>query len=48
VFDLNREGLGGYYAYDSTGNRTVSISVGALREVLAKVYGAERLVEELK
>ena len=48
VFDLNREGLGGYYAYDPSGNRTVSISVGALREVLAKVYGAERLVEELK
>jgi hypothetical protein len=48
VFDLNREGLGGYYAYDPSSNRTVSISVGALREVLGKVYGAERLVEELK
>jgi hypothetical protein len=48
VFDLNKAGLGGYYAYDPSSNRTVSISVGALREVLAKVYGAERLVEELK
>jgi hypothetical protein len=48
VFDLNKAGLGGYYAYDASSNRTVSISVGALREVLTKVYGAERLVEELK
>jgi hypothetical protein len=48
VFDLNRQGLGGYYAYDPAQNRTVSISVGALREVLTNVYGAERIVEELK
>lgn len=48
VFDLNKAGLGGYYAYDPNSNRTVSISVGALREVLAKVYGADRIVEELK
>jgi hypothetical protein len=48
VFDLNKAGLGGYYAYDPSSNRTVSISVGALREVLAKVYGAEGLVKELE
>lgn len=46
VFDLNKAGLGGYYAYDPSSNRTISISVGALREVLAKVYGAERLILE--
>jgi hypothetical protein len=48
VFDLNREGLAGYYAYDHATNRTVSIGAAALRQVLTRVYGAERIVDEMK
>ena len=47
MFDLNAQGLGGYYGYNPAVNRAVGLSVGAIREVLAKVYKADRLLEEL-
>ena len=47
VFDGNRASLGGDFGYDGTANRAVAVSVGALREALAKVYRADRIVREL-
>jgi peptidase S46-like protein len=47
MFDGNIESLGGDYGYDGTVNRAVFVSVGILREGLAKVYHADRLVAEL-
>jgi hypothetical protein len=48
VFDGNIDSLGGEYAFDARVNRTVAVTVGALRMALDKVYHADRLVEELK
>ena len=47
VFDGNIYSLGGEFGFDAALNRTTSVSVGILREGLAKVYGADRLVDEL-
>ncbi len=47
IFDGNRQSLGGDYGYDGTANRAVSVSVGVMREALAKVYHADRIVNEL-
>jgi len=47
MFDGNIQSLGGDYGYDGTVNRSVFVSVGILREGLAKVYHADRLVAEL-
>ncbi|MCA2980650.1 MAG: S46 family peptidase [Myxococcaceae bacterium] len=48
IFDGNIQSLGGDYGFDETVNRAVSVHSAALLEALAKVYGAQRLVEELK
>jgi Peptidase S46 len=47
IFDGNRQSLGGGFGYDGTVNRAISVNVGALREALSKVYGADRIVDEL-
>lgn len=47
AFDGNIQSLGGDYGYDAAVNRAVVVSVGILREGLAKVYHADRLVREL-
>jgi hypothetical protein len=47
IFDGNIQSLGGAFGDDPTVNRAVAVSVGILREGLAKVYHADRLVEEL-
>ena len=47
VFDGNIESLGGDFGYDPTQNRTVAVNVTALREALAHIYHADRLVSEL-
>jgi hypothetical protein len=47
IFDGNIQSLGGDYGYDGAVNRAVAVSVGILREGLAKVYHADRLVQEL-
>ena len=48
VFDGNIRSLGGDYGFDAASNRTVAVSSGALIEAMEKVYGADRLVEEIR
>ena len=48
VFDGNIQSLGGEYGFDPAVNRTVAVTSSALVEALAKIYGAQRLVDELK
>jgi len=48
VFDGNIHSLGGDYGYDAALNRTVAVDSAALLEAMDKVYGAGRLVKELK
>lgn len=47
AFDGNIEGLPGDYIFDDTVNRTVSLDVRAMLEVLDEVYGLDWVVEEL-
>ena len=48
IFDGNIQSLGGDYGFDETVNRAVSVHSSAILEALDKVYGAQRLVDELK
>jgi hypothetical protein len=48
VFDGNIQSLGGEYGFDEKVNRTVSVHSQALLEALEKIYGARRLLEELR
>jgi hypothetical protein len=48
VFDGNIQSLGGDYGFDESQNRTIAVHSAALIEALDKVYGAKRLVDELK
>jgi hypothetical protein len=48
VFDGNIESLGGAYWFDERVNRTVAVHSGAIVEALRKVYGADRIVEEIE
>ncbi len=48
VFDGNIHSLGGDYGFDATVNRTISVHSAALLEALDHVYGARRIVSELK
>jgi hypothetical protein len=48
IFDGNIHSLGGDYGFDPTKNRAVAVHSSALIEALAKVYGADRLVQELR
>ena len=48
VFDGNLPSLGGEYGFDLRNNRTVAVDSRALTEALRVVYGADRLVDELK
>ncbi len=48
VFDGNSWSLAGDYGYDEALNRAVSVHSAALLEALDKIYGARRIVEELK
>jgi len=47
IFDGNIQSLGGDFGYDGTVNRAVAVNSGALREALAKIYHADRVVSEL-
>jgi len=47
IFDGNIQSLGGDFGYDGKTNRAVSVSTGALKEALDKVYHADRIVQEL-
>ncbi|MEQ1722489.1 MAG: S46 family peptidase, partial [Pseudobdellovibrio sp.] len=48
IFDGNIQSLGGDYGYDGKQNRAVSVHSAALIEALKSVYGASRIVDELK
>lgn len=48
VFDGNIHSLGGEYGFDETLNRTIAVHASAITEALEKIYGAKRLVDELK
>ena len=48
IFDGNIQSLGGDFGYDISENRAVSVSTGALKEALDKVYHADRIVKELE
>jgi len=47
IFDGNIQSLGGDFGFDPAVNRAVAVNAGALREALAKVYHADRLLAEL-
>jgi len=48
IFDGNIESLGGEYGFDETVNRAVAVDSAALTEALDHIYGAKRIVQELK
>jgi hypothetical protein len=48
AFDGNIHSLGGEYGFDPAVNRAVAVHSAAILEALSKIYGAERLVDELR
>jgi hypothetical protein len=48
IFDGNIQSLGGDYGFDPSVNRAVAVHSAALTEALSRIYGAERVVQELK
>jgi hypothetical protein len=48
VFDGNIHSLGGDYGFDETVNRTIAVHSEGLLQAMAKIYGADRVVNELR
>ncbi len=48
IFDGNLPSLAGNFGYDGRDNRAVSVHGEIITEALTKVYGAKRIVDELK
>ena len=48
IFDGNRASLGGAFGYDAATNRAVAVHREAILEGLEKVYGAGRVVREIR
>ncbi len=48
IFDGNIHSLGGDYGFDPALNRAVAVHSDAILEALAKIYGAQRIVDELR
>jgi hypothetical protein len=48
VFDGNIHSLGGDYGFDPSVNRAIAVHSAGILEALAKVYGADRVVQELR
>jgi Peptidase S46 len=48
IFDGNIQSLGGDYGFDESVNRAVAVHSEALIQSLAKIYGADRIVKELR
>jgi hypothetical protein len=48
IFDGNIHSLGGEYGFDPANNRAVAVDARAIVEALGKIYGAQRILEELK
>ncbi|HEY2118544.1 MAG TPA: S46 family peptidase [Candidatus Acidoferrum sp.] len=47
IFDGNIESLVGDFVYDGESNRAVAVHTGAMTEAMSKLYGAQKLVDEL-
>ena len=47
IFDGNIESLVGDFVYDATLNRAVAVHTAGMTEALKKLYGAQKLVDEL-
>ncbi len=47
VFDGNIESLPGYFIFDDTSNRTVSVHSGGIAAAVKYIYKADRLLKEL-
>jgi len=47
IFDGNIESLVGDFVYDSYQNRAVAVHTGGMTEAMEKLYGAQKLVDEL-
>ena len=47
IFDGNIESLVGDFVYDSNQNRAVAVHTGGMTEAMKKLYGAQKLVDEL-
>jgi hypothetical protein len=48
IFDGNIWSLGGDYGFDESNNRAVAVHSDALLEALSRIYGAQRIVDELQ
>ncbi len=48
IFDGNIQSLGGDFGFDAAVNRAVAVDSAAIVEALEKIYGAGRLVDELR
>ena len=48
AFDGNIEMLPGYFIFDTTHNRTVSVHTGGIAAAMRYIYKADRILEELK
>jgi hypothetical protein len=48
VFDGNIHSLGGEYGFDAAVNRAVAVHSRAIVEALTRIYGATRIVDELR
>jgi hypothetical protein len=47
IFDGNIESLVGEFVYDPEKNRSLSVHTAAMTEALRKLYGTEKLLDEL-
>ncbi len=48
IFDGNLQSLGGEYGFDESVNRAVAVHSAGLIEALDKIYGAKRIVDEIR
>ncbi|MBI5511030.1 MAG: S46 family peptidase [Deltaproteobacteria bacterium] len=48
IFDGNIQSLGGEYGFDAKVNRAVAVHSAAILETLDKLYGAKRVVDEIR
>jgi hypothetical protein len=48
IFDGNIQSLGGEYGFDESVNRAVAVHSEGMLHALSKIYGAERIVNELR
>ena len=48
VFDGNIQSLAGDYIFDARYNRAVALAAPAIEEALVKVYGLQRIIDEIK